>query len=217
MVQRPPVAARRGVRRVCGFLQREERQARIWKLPLKPGETTVEAWALPTYSIIDRISEAITRTHFCSALKAALWRPTGGRGTANCWFWLADGGLWRWELLRAGRWLGGQLPLRCAADGCNCLCKGGGPHSTAAVEAGVRVGLLSQALGRRDETTGRSWAFVDIRLIRRDVYIHSVPVTIKARVSLRCSAGREVFGRAGLSFHFAERWSMKHHCRHTNT
>lgn len=54
-------------------------------------------------------------------------------------------------MLRAGAWPGGQLLLRCGVDGCSRLCKGGGPHSTADVAAGVRVGLLSQALRRKEE------------------------------------------------------------------
>lgn len=56
------------------------------------------------------------------------------------------------------------LLVSCGVDGCNCLCKGGGPegwvvaHCTAGEEAGVTpaspAGLLSQAL--REEKTGWS-------------------------------------------------------------
>lgn len=44
-----------------------------------------------------------------------------------------------------------------------------------------------------------------------------LPVTIKAHVSVRRSAGRQVFRRTGLPLHFADRRSMKHHCKtHTH-
>lgn len=43
-----------------------------------------------------------------------------------------------------------------------------------------------------------------------------VPVTVKAHVSLELSAGRQLFSWAGLPLHFADRQSMKHHCKHTH-
>lgn len=89
--------------------------------------------------------------------KDAAEQLMGGRGKANCRFWLDCGRLWWWEGLSAGAWLGGQLLVNCGADGCSCLCKGGGPagwmepQCSAGVEAGVRAGLLlSQALRREN-------------------------------------------------------------------
>lgn len=61
-------------------------------------------------------------------------------------------------MLRAGAWFGEQLLVSWGVDGCNCLCKAGGPVGwmeprcfTAGVEDGVRAG--SQALRRPDNNT----------------------------------------------------------------
>lgn len=101
------------------------------------------------------------------------------------------------------------------------------PHCTG-VEAGFRAlspaGLVSQALrrGNKKEVSGfrvnclkHNLIVTDISSTRLKTLIF-VPVTIKAHVSLELSAGRQLFRWTGLSLHFADRQSMKHHCKHTD-
>lgn len=146
----------------------------------------------------------------------------GGCGSPNRWLRFAGGMLW-WEGLRAGRWLGGQLLISCGVDGCNCLCKGGGPAGWMAarsMEAAVApvspAGLLSQALEGEGGATVIYLASLSLsEMLCRPV--GALPVTIKAHVSLRRPAGGQVFGRTGLSLHFADGRTMKHHCQQTQT
>lgn len=161
-------------------------------------------------------------------LKDAAGQLMGGRGRANCCLWLAGGRPRWWEGLRAGTLLGGQLLVSCGAGGCNWRCAGGGPARRLEPHCpGVRAlspaGLLSQAL-RVEEKTGRSRQKPACyqNVIVTDMNINTLsfsflPVSIKAHVSMRRSAGRQVFRRTGLPLHFADRRSMKHHCKHAIT
>lgn len=173
-------------------------------------------------SFLNLIKRTHQCTNLCSVLKDAVGQLTGGRGTVNCWLWLAGGRLW-WRLgLMAGMWLGGQLLVSCGAGGCNCLCIGGGPagwvepHCTG-VRALSPVGLLSQALSTEEKTgsclLGPVCFFSRHYQLFFCFYFYFLPVTIKAHVSMRRPAGRQVFRRTGLSLYFADRRSMTYHCK----
>lgn len=104
LVQRPALAAGGVVRRVRGFLWRQEGQAGIRQLPVEPGrtrgrlESSVEMRAKQKQTLKVEI-----RVHLCSVLKAAAAvQPMGACRSANCWFWLACGRFWRWKGLEVG-------------------------------------------------------------------------------------------------------------------
>lgn len=66
------------------------------------------------------------------------------------------------------------------------------------------------------EKTGRSSSYWDqfgVFLLVIMSFFFFLPVTIKAHVSMRRPAGRQVFRRTGLSLYFADRRSMTHHCK----
>lgn len=144
----------------------------------------------------------------------------GGRGTANGCLWLAGGRLWWWWAgLGAGTWLWGQLLASCGHGGCNWRCTGGGPAGRLGPHRpGVRAlsptGLLSPEL-KTEEKTGRRRQKPACcqNVATHYIFFFFLPVTIKTRVSMWRSAGRQVFRRIGLSLHFADRRTMKHHCK----